>query len=181
METERRNQLVLGALLVFLAFVMYRAWTSTQAPSLAPSSNSAQAGGGPGGRTPAIAPAPDVHLPALEDERPKPGPVSRDLFRFKPKAAPSTAPRETPLARPAPTGPPPPPPLAPIPLKFIGIVEAPDRKLKLAVLSDGRDVFKGTEGQVIAGQYRLIHIGAESVEMSYLDGRGRQTIRLSGG
>jgi hypothetical protein len=41
-------------------------------------------------------------------------------------------------------------------------------------------LFKGREGEVVAGQYRILKIGVESVEMAYLDGRGRQTIRLTG-
>ena len=36
------------------------------------------------------------------------------------------------------------------------------------------------EGDIIAGQYRLVKIGVESVVMEYVDGRGRTTIRLSG-
>jgi hypothetical protein len=77
-----------------------------------------------------------------------------------------------------PSGPPPPPP---IPLKFIGTVEAPSQSKRLAALVDslGR-AFQGGEGDVIAGQYRIVKIGTESIEMTYLDGRGRQTIRLSG-
>jgi hypothetical protein len=88
------------------------------------------------------------------------------------------------VARPAPTGPagpagPAQPP--PIPLKFIGIVEAPGQLKRIAALVDttGR-AFGGAEGDVVAGQYRILKIGVESIEMSYLDGRGRQTIRLTG-
>jgi hypothetical protein len=73
--------------------------------------------------------------------------------------------------------PPPPPPPPPIPFKFIGIVQTPSQKL--AVLTDTRDVFYGHEGDVIDGRYRILRIGVESVEMAYLDGRGRQVIRLS--
>lgn len=73
-----------------------------------------------------------------------------------------------------PVGPP------PIPLRFIGIVEASERGTKVAVLSDGRDVFYGREGDVIDGRYRIVRIGVESIELEYLDGRGRQTIRLTG-
>ena len=76
-----------------------------------------------------------------------------------------------------PEGPPPPPPIA---LKFIGTVEQAPSRLKLAVLSDGRNVFYGKEGEVIEGRYRIVRIGAESIEMVYVDGRGRQTLRLSG-
>ena len=49
-----------------------------------------------------------------------------------------------------------------------------------AVLSDGRNVFQGREGDIIEGRYRILRIGVESLEMAYLDGRGRLTIRLTG-
>jgi hypothetical protein len=65
-------------------------------------------------------------------------------------------------------------------LKFIGVLEAPERPGKIAVLSDGRDVFHGREGDIIEGRYRILKIGAESIDMAYVDGRGRQTIRFSG-
>jgi hypothetical protein len=52
---------------------------------------------------------------------------------------------------------------------------------KIAVLSDGRGApVYGKEGDTVLGQYKILHIGVESIEMAYLDGRGRQTIRLSG-
>ena len=49
-----------------------------------------------------------------------------------------------------------------------------------SILSDGRGIYQGREGDIIEGRYRIVRIGLESVEMTYLDGRGRQTIRLSG-
>jgi hypothetical protein len=71
--------------------------------------------------------------------------------------------------------------LAPIALKFIGIVEAPAHGEKIAILSDGRNApFYGKEGAIIEGRYRILKIGVESVELAYADGRGRQTIRLTG-
>jgi hypothetical protein len=63
-------------------------------------------------------------------------------------------------------------------LKFIGVVEQGGKRV--AVLSDGRSIPSGTEGAIILGQYRILKIGTESIEMSYVDGRGRQTIRLTG-
>ena len=75
---------------------------------------------------------------------------------------------------PAPSGPP------PIPLRFIGTVDEVARHLKLAVLTDGRNVFYGREGDIIEGRYRIVRIGVESIEMMHVDGRGQQTIRLSG-
>ena len=38
----------------------------------------------------------------------------------------------------------------------------------------------GKEGDIIDGRYRILKIGTESIEIAYLDGRGRQTIRLTG-
>jgi hypothetical protein len=66
-------------------------------------------------------------------------------------------------------------------LKFIGIVEKADGT-RLAVLSggDGGTPLYGKEGDIIDGRYRILAIGVESVEMAYADGRGRQTIKLSG-
>ena len=81
----------------------------------------------------------------------------------------------------APSGPPPPAPPPPIALKFIGLIGPTPQVPKIAVLSDGKGLpVYGKEGDIILGQFRLIRIGVESVELSYLDGRGRQTIRLSG-
>jgi hypothetical protein len=73
-----------------------------------------------------------------------------------------------------PAGPP------PIPLKFIGVVEEPALHRRIAALSDGRFTYYGTEGDIIEGRYRIVKIGVESIEMMHVDGRGPQTIRLSG-
>ena len=129
-----------------------------------------------------------VRLAALSRARPEPQEGSRNPFRFRP-AAPPPAPVMSgrpgtgaaaslvpgmPAVPAAPTGPP------PIALKFIGVVEQAPSHLKLAVLSDGRNVFYGKEGDTIEGRYRIERIGVESIDMAYIDGRGRQTLRLSG-
>jgi hypothetical protein len=107
--------------------------------------------------------------------------VSRNPFRFQQRAAPAesrraaVAPRPEFTAPPAPTGPPPPPPIT---LRFIGLIEAPGR---VALLSDGRGgLMHGREGDTVDGRYRMLRVGPDSIEMAYVDGRGRQTIRLSG-
>ena len=180
MATRRRQQILLGLLLVVLAVVGYRAWTTTSAVPL-PTSNGA--GPVPARRAvqPATSDAPDVRLEALDAERPKPVSGDRNLFRFKPKPPPPPAPKPSAQPVPAvPTGPPPPPPPPPIPYKFIGLVESGPAK-RIAVLSDGRNVpVYGREGDIIEGRYKILRIGAESIEMEHIDGRGRQTIRLSG-
>jgi hypothetical protein len=183
MATDRPKQIALGAVLVVLALVLYRAFMSvggTSDGSVPPSNTGGRTAQANGAAAPAT--APDVHLRNLEAERPKPGDNERNLFRFKPKAAPPPPVRATPpVVAAAPSGPPGPPPAPPIPLKFIGIVEAPNQSKRLAALVDATGhPYHGAEGEIVAGQYRILKIGVESIEMAYLDGRGRQTIRLSG-
>ena len=185
MATERRQQWLLGALLAVLAAVAYRTWTATSAAPAQTSNDrgAAASASGRAGQAAAQQPAaPDVHLEALDSNRPKPGGGDRNLFRFKPKAPPPAPPpvQMPPPVNPVPTGPPPPPPVPPIPLKFIGLLE-PSAGQRVAVLSDGKGApFYGREGEAVLGQYRILRIGAESIELEYIDGRGRQAIRLSG-
>jgi hypothetical protein len=195
MATERRRQLILAALVVVLVGVIYRLWTATTPPPAAASNRSAGGAaaarsqttgrGGRGAADDTGIQAPDVHLEALHAERPKPGAAERNLFRFKPKAPPPPPPpppRGPEVIAPPPPPPPPPgpPPAPPITLKFIGILDVPGRNQKIAALSDGRNTFHGVEGDIIEGRYRILKIGVESIEIAYVDGRGRQTIRLTG-
>src|SRR5713226_972530 len=177
MASERGRLILLLALAAALSVVGYRAWNQTSA---APSQSRASGRGNATTSQSAPDASPDVHLDALAAERPKPGSGQRNLFRFKPKPPPPpkvTTPAET--ASILPTGPPPPPPLPPITLKFIGTLDRAGKKI--AVLSDSAGhVDYGWEGSTIGGRYRVLKIGVESIEMSYLDGRGRQTIRLTG-
>jgi hypothetical protein len=126
----------------------------------------------------------DVRLDSLKEERPAPESNDRNPFRFYVKPPPPPPPVPTqPIVQPTPapldTGPPPPPPPPPIPLKYIGLLEEKGG-IKLAAFSDCRSTMRAHEGDIIAGQYRLVKIGVESVVMEYVDGRGRTTIRLSG-
>jgi hypothetical protein len=197
MATERKRQLVLIVLVAILGVVLYRLWPGTSAAPAAASNQNRGAAAAPAARASGPAApaargataasgitAPDVHLEALNNEWPKPGEADRNLFRFKPKAPPPPPPAPPRPAQPAvPVNPVPqgPPPLPPIALKFIGIIESPTTSRKIAVLSDGRNPpFQGEEGAIIEGRYRILKIGVESVEIAYADGRGRQTIRLTG-
>ena len=64
-------------------------------------------------------------------------------------------------------------------LRFIGLVEAPRSAGQIAVLSDGDTVFHGREGETVDGQYRIMRIGIDSVEVEYLAGGDRQVLRLA--
>jgi hypothetical protein len=127
-----------------------------------------------------------VRLASLASERNEPGDSRRNPFRFQPRfaAPPPTPPKPAEPPRPVNATPSgsdarPPAALPPIPLKFIGIVER-ENGTKWAVLTDGRGSLYGREGAVVEGRYQILKIGTESIEMAYVDGKGRQTIRLTG-
>ena len=178
----KRQQLLLGALVLVLAVAGYRAWVAwtDTSPGSAQASNETGRSARSGQKASQTMTAPDVHLQTLDNERPEPQGTERDLFRFKPMAPPPAPPRPTqPEVPRTPTQPPGPLPPAPITLKFLGFVTAPGGKI--AVLSDGLgDPIRGREGETILGRYRILKIGEESIEIAYLDGRGRTTIRMTG-
>jgi len=178
-STDRRKQILLGVLLSALVAVAYRAWQPT-AMSSGGASN--VRGGRQAGAAAAPDVAPDVRLEILERERVQPDGAHRNLFRFQSRVEPAVAPPvvATPPGAPAPSGAPPAPGVPAIALKFIGLVEPDGRAPRIAVLSDARGVVHGREGEVILGQYRILRIGADSIDIAHLDGRGRQTIRLNG-
>ncbi|MCX6539426.1 MAG: hypothetical protein NT151_10925 [Acidobacteria bacterium] len=184
-----RNRLVtLAVVIAILAVTIW--WQSAGDPApVAPSGTMAPSGGQQSASPrPGVAKAvPVVALTRLSREAPEPSDTGRDPFRFSAngpgsgRAGAGTALPVTSAPRPVASsvesaGPPPPPP---IPLKFIGVVSR-GAGTKIAMLTDGRGVYYGTEGSVIEGQYRIVRIGQDSIDMTYLDGRGRRTIPLSG-
>lgn len=182
MAAERRT-LLLGAVLIVALVVLLIVRSTSGTPSAAASRPGQPGGPAPNANTqPESLDAAKVNLTELEKKRTGPADSGRNPFRFEPKAPPPPPPSEAASAAVAtqvPIAPPGPPPPPPIPLKFIGLVEKIDGT-KIAVLSDGRRPHSGVEGQEIDGRYRILKIGTESIEMAYLDGRGRQTIRLTG-
>ena len=129
-------------------------------------------------------PVADLKLDLLKSEASELEAPTRNPFQFRSKPAPP-APREQASASKAPVviAPPPvpegPPPLPPIALKYIGVLETAQGRV--AIFRDaGGDVINGKEGDIIDGRYRLLKIGVESADLAYVDGRGRQTIWLSG-
>jgi len=180
----RRQAVLLGVLVAVLLVVAWWNFIVPAAPLAPPIAGSAPRGPAGAARAPASVPGQvePLHLARLTTEKPEPEGGERDPFRFGERpAAPPQAQVEQPAmaAAPqpqAPTGPPPPPPIT---LKFIGLVDTSDQR-KIAVLSDGQNVFYGREGEVVEGRYRIERISAESIEMAWADGTGRQVIRLSG-
>jgi hypothetical protein len=66
---------------------------------------------------------------------------------------------------------PPPPPPRPVPppinYKFIGYIGPPEHKI--AVLHDGTDLVFVRKGEVIAGSFKILDIGYESIKIGYTD------------
>ena len=174
-----RREVLIPLLVVLLGGGAYvvNPWSGSQpapARQQAPAAARAAQGGGP---------VADVRLDLLTASGGDTPTVSRNPFRFQQRAVPvvrraTAPPRPEFTAPPVPNGPPPPPPIT---LRFIGLIEAPPRTGRVALLSDGRGgLMYGREGDTVDGRYRMLRVGLDSIEMAYLDGRGRQTIRLSG-
>ena len=178
----RRQAAVLVVLLAVLGVVMYiqlrgPADSAPQAGTSAQPSNQASRGAAR-----QEMPVTDVKLEALKREETPLAGSERNPFRFRPKEPPpaprveAPPPQET-FVPPPVTGPPPPPP---IPLRYVGLLGAATQPDRVAVLSDARgNPFYGKEGDIIEGRYRVLRIAADSVDVAYADGRGRQTLRLS--
>ncbi len=162
MAPKTQKQLLLLAVLTVVlgGVAWYRYAPATAEPPVVASKEKSSTKRGAASAGPRTT-APDVHLEALDAKAGQLETTNRNPFRFKPKP------------------PPPPPPLPPITLKFVGFVVQNGQKV--AMLNDGQGhPMGGREGDVIEGRYRIIRIGVESIELSYLDGRGRQTIRMGG-
>jgi hypothetical protein len=121
---------------------------------------------------------PEVRLSVLKAPMSAQVQKGRNLFREQPKAPPPPPPGVVapPPPAPDPNAPPPPPP--PITLRLVAIVQGAGRPV--AALTDGRDVFYGREGDVIEGQYKIVKINVESIDISYADGRGQRRLSLAG-
>jgi len=185
MGSERRKQILLLALAGILVVVAGYEWWSAPSPGATTPEGSAASnvrGSSRAQATPQLT-APDVHLDELSAEHPTPDSADRNLFRFKERPLPPPPPRPMapPSVAPAPvrSGPPPAPAVPPIRLKFIGYIQT-EKGQKIALLSDGLGPPEHVlEGGTALGQYKIWRIGVESIDISYLDGRGRQTIRLN--
>lgn len=182
MFADRRRLFIGGGVIAVLALGL---WLQTgSGPANAPVAGPARASAQRGVPDVAAGPVESLRLDVLTAERGEPSGTERNPFRFRPRVvappprpvAPPSADVTRPVTPPMPSGPPPPPP---IPLKFIALVERANG-VKWAVLSDGKVTMYGKDGDNIDGRYRIVKIGAESIEVTHIDGRGRQVIRLTG-
>jgi hypothetical protein len=183
MEAKMRRQaILLAGLLCVLAVALW--WNLSSSP--VPAGGTQVSARRPGATAPARdTPVETVRLDALAAPRPEPGDQRRDPFRFRAGRVQTDTPPEVSQpamqsteeaggGEPIQIGPP------PIPLRFIGVLRVAEGQQLTAVLSDGNGVYRGTEGDIIEGRYRIVRVSLDSVELAHLDGRGHQVIRMSG-
>lgn len=171
-ETRRK-----ALLIAFGALLLIGAWRSLQpllrdeepVPAAArPSSIAGNAGIRPGDRLATL------HLASLD--RPSPGSATagRDLWSFvdpparrQPETATAFPPRSenppAPVTEPALN----PPPQPTVSLKYLGNFGPAGKKI--AVLSNGQQIYNALEGDVIDGKYIVARIGYESVDIRFVD------------
>ena len=194
MASNRWQLALLGAIVVVFAGVvrwqMTRDQSGTPVPARAVAVAPAQ---GPVAPAASAARVPAVGLGALEEVGREPVDTGRDPFRFDAArvvapggggggaAGPSAPVAVGPVAPAGPVEPPGPPPPPPIQLRYIGTAKQGAGGKQLAVLRDDRGIYYGAEGDIIEGRYRILRVGADSVDVAYVDGRGRRTISLTGG
>jgi hypothetical protein len=179
----QRQVAVLAALLavlVVVAVVQLRGGNPTPAAPRSTPSNQASGRGGAAAQVPVT----DVKLDVLnkaESAYPKP---ERNPFQFRARQEAPAAGGGRPTQAPesvTPPVPPGPPPLPPIPWRFVGVAELPGGAGRVGAFSDGRgNTTWAKEGDIIDGRYRVLRVGPDSAEVAYADGRGRQSLRLSG-
>jgi hypothetical protein len=194
MASERGKLAVLGSIVVI--FIAVVAWQITRDEAGQPARAAGPAatqGSAPAAKA-GQAGVPAVELAALGNAGDEPIDTGRDPFRFGAAPAPPAAPGAGrgigsssdlrpggPGAQVVPSEPAGPPPPPPIQLRYIGTAKQGANGRQLVVLKDDRGIYYGAEGDVIEGRYRILRVAADSVDVAYVDGRGRRTIPLTGG
>lgn len=157
---SRRTEIgILVALFLVLAGVLYRNFQPDGGDSDAPAAILVQ---------PLKVPNPALHLDQLTRLRKLVYTGShRNIFSATPLPPPAAARKavvvkDKPAALPAaPSGPPP----LQVPLKFYGMAVDPKTGNKVAFFTDGDKVYIAAPGQTLLGHFRVVSIGAHSVQI----------------
>lgn len=173
---KRAKTIGASALLVIAAFFAYSSLSGGPSPV-----HTATGTQQPG--TPDTLVDPTLKLALLKDSPYKGN--GRNIFRMgeEPMPTPNAPARDrngnnvggggpTPIP-PLPTPIPPPP----INLKFYGYANKPGQPKKVFLL-EGEDIFVGIEGDIVDRHYKILHIGATSVDVEDLLNNNRQTLPL---
>lgn len=83
-------------------------------------------------------------------------------------------------ANPTPTIPPVAASSSPAALRVVGFVEARNRLLRVAVLTDGDGIYYGAASDVVKGRYRILAVSGPSIQIEDMVHGTRMTLRLIG-
>lgn len=115
-----------------------------------------------------------LHLASLDHPSPGSAAAGRDLWRFidpparpQPEIVTVLPPRPENLPQPETTTALNPPPQPTVSLKYLGNFGPAGKKI--AVLSDGQQIYNAQEGDVIGGRFIVARIGYESVDIRFVD------------
>ncbi len=165
--TENKTKTILAGVLavIAVALVVHAFWGGGE--DTAPATEAAQHGSAKAGRKTHTLLArsldPSLRFDLLkESEDVTYKGTGRNIFRSE--APPPAIPQPVQQAMQQDTGPPPPPPPPPIDLKFYGYA-GPKGGNRQIFLLRGEDIFLAKEGQIIDRRYKILHIGANSVEI----------------
>ena len=171
---QRTRSIVLLAIMaVGLVYVGMKQFGSAPTAAAAPASNSSTKDQGKISALPQA-----LNLGGLEPvpEEPKAG---RNPFRYGVPPPPPAPPAPPPqVIQPPPTPAPIPPPPPTVPLKLVGIIVNPggQRVANLTMNDNSGTLFRGVEGDIVDGRYRLLKVGDKSVVVAFLDGTGQKTL-----
>jgi len=205
-QKQRKQLILLSALVAVLAFVLYYAFVGTTDSNVEKLSDSKSAQGGTGveirdlaiSRNPRRTAGkkevflkdidPTIHLEKLSHFEPGTPLNSRNMFSLEAQAAPvmpnqsarhqiAPKPMSSANAGSGPGGGVSRPPVN-INLKFIGFALNPIQKTRQGFFADGEDVYLASEGQLVANRYRVVRIGDASAEIEEVSSKTRRQISL---
>lgn len=172
---EKRKLLLLVVLVAALVGVnLFRSSSSStpvepQAPARAGGQRAAREG------APAAIPDAELQIEKLASASSVPAAdVRRNIFEYGARAA---APAPKVAKGVEPPRPPPPPPPKP-PFRFYGFAQGSGGGPRRVLLTDGEAVFVATEGEVVAGRYRVSAVRDTSVEVEEVAGTQRWVLPL---
>ena len=159
---------------VLAGLYAWRTLSGTSVPGAADSASRPGAGKGEG--------VPRIDLDRLERRATAAQVGGRDLFAFgapppPPAPPPTLAPPVTPAAAVVPVAPMP-PPLAPLNLRYIGSLDAPQGVRVAFFMNDQKEVVMGQVGETVMNRFKVMKIGLESADVQMVGSEQLQRIPL---
>jgi hypothetical protein len=179
---NKKQMLIMGALLAVLAAIVIYDFGGTGTSSAAPPASSRAQKGRTGTRQIAQNDDPRFHLGELEASRRIKYEPGRNIFTMEAPPMPTPIVNVRPTPPPGPPTPTPTPPPPPIPLKFYGFANKPGEARRI-FLAEGDPqnsiVFIAKQGDIVDRRYRVVQISANSVQIEDVLYNNKQSIPLT--